>query len=234
MIVKYLYVSHFKWKDTFHQVNYEGHPMENKVYRSVYHPDSKVYSLIFREKTYPYEAIVFDDLTLDTPVCTCDISLLTKENLLNHNLEETELDKIIKWMENDNEDIKPKRQETLPVPLSDFFSAIKKQSDDDKRLFREMAQSFEELNLHNTIYCELVIELVKRLKDYSIDTVNDPASELELDADRGLSVNIARAMRDLRQYSLPVRSGGEVIEDLNDCLLAIFREKERLVLNRIL
>lgn len=235
MIVKYIYVKDFNWAEPFNKMNYEGHFKNKEVYRAIYHPTSNVYSVIFREVRIPFEAIVFDDLKVDNAICTCEMVEITKENILELNITEKELDKMIKWMETKNEDINPPRKENnLPIPFQNLFNEMKRQESEDTKLMFEMNKAFDELNLHNTIYCELILALTKQLKDYTLNTIEDAASELELDGDRGLSVNIAKAMRSLQQYALPLRRGGEEEVDLDEALFAIFREKERRVLNNIL
>lgn len=118
-------------------------------------------------------------------------------------------------------------------PYSRIIKAMIKQEKEDNIFMQKVEAAFEELNLHNSIYAELLIKLAGTLVTYSINSIEDPAGELELDRDRGLSVNIARGIRALKDYSAPLREFGEQMVDLDAALLAIFREKERRILNEI-
>lgn len=118
-------------------------------------------------------------------------------------------------------------------PYGNLIAAMKRQTTEDKIFTNKALVVLEELNLHNSIYAELLIKLAKTLVTYSINSIEDPAGELELDRDRGLSVNIAAAMRALDIYSWHSRDGGEQNVDLDAALLAILREKERRIINEI-
>lgn len=118
-------------------------------------------------------------------------------------------------------------------PYNNLIAAMNRQSAEDKILLENAVLAFEELNLHNSIYAVQLINLAKTLVTYSINSIDDPAGELELDRERGMTVNIAAGIRALDEYSKPLREGGEQLVDLNAALLAIFREKERRILNEI-
>jgi len=238
MNIKYVFINSFKWNDTYNQVRFNGLPNENTVCRCLYNDGSKIYSLIVDESKRPYDAIILDQLNIDTEICTAMLTDLNNENILDViNIPEVELDKMIKWMENDNEDLKPKQQLALPPSAQAGFENLlhraKQQAEEDQLFMQEVYRAFEELNLHNSIYAELLIELAHRLVDYSLSTVDDPGAELELDRDRGMSANLAKALRSLKYYSEPIRHGGEDEDDLDTALLAIMREKERRILNEI-
>jgi len=233
MNIKYVFINSFKWNDTYNQVRFNGLPNDNTICRCLYNEGSKIYSLIVDETRKPYDAIVLDQLKLDTEICTATMTDLNKENILDIEIPETELDKILKWMDNDNEDLKPKKQLALPASTQAGFENLlnraKQQAEEDQLFMQEVYNAFENLNLHNSIYAEVLIELAHRLVDYSLSTVDDPGAELELDRDRGMSVNLAKALRSLKYYSEPIRQGGEEEDDLDTALLAIIREKERRI-----
>lgn len=228
-MIKYLFINSFKWKGTYNQMQFNGHPLEKKVYRSLYNKNTKIYSLIFDKIGSQHQAVPLDSLEVDNETCYHKITELTKANIINLDIEETELDKIINWMDTDNNDITPK----LPAPLQNLINESLRQSSEDIEFLRKVTQSFEELLLHNTIYAEILLETAKQLKDYSLETVFDPANELELDRDRGAAANISKAMRLLKDYSQSLRDGGEQQYDLDNALIAIIREKERRILNEL-
>lgn len=116
-------------------------------------------------------------------------------------------------------------------PYSRIVKAMIRQQREDEVFMTRVQTAFEELNLHNSIYAELLVKLAGTLVTYSINSIEDPAGELELDRDRGMTVNVAAAVRGLKDYSAPLREFGEQIVDLDKSLLAIFREKERRILN---
>lgn len=118
-------------------------------------------------------------------------------------------------------------------PYGRLLKAMQKQSEEDQVFLHKATTAIEELNLHNSIYAEQIIGVAKLLTTFTIATVEDPAAELELDRDRGMSVNLAAAMRCLNDYSAPLREGGEQMVELDRAILAIFREKERRILNEI-
>ena len=119
------------------------------------------------------------------------------------------------------------------VPYGNLIRAMKQQSEEDKIFMQEVALAFEDLNLHNSIYAQELVKLARTLRCYSIESVDDPAAELELDRDRGLSINVGTAIRALDHYAKPLRKDGEKLIHLDIALVSLFREKERRILNEI-
>lgn len=231
-MIRYLFVNSFKWKDTFNQMQFNGHPLEKQVYRSLYNNSTKIYSLIFTKIGEQHQALPLEVLEADNEGCTYKVTELARTNILDHEIDETELDKIINWMDTDNNDLTP-RQQQLPVPLQNLMNESFRQAQQDEEFLKKVYVAFEELNLHNTIYAEILLKLAEQLREYSLETVFDPANDLELDRDRGAAANITKAMRLLRDYSLSIREGGEQEYDLNNAIIALVREKERRTLNEL-
>lgn len=118
-------------------------------------------------------------------------------------------------------------------PYGRLIAAMQKQEQEDELFLAKVKTSLLELNLHNSIYAQTLVRLCKLLTEFSLMNTDDPVSELELDRDRGMSINIGTALRALHNYSAPLREGGEDKQMLEVAILAIFRELERRTLNEI-
>lgn len=118
-------------------------------------------------------------------------------------------------------------------PYNRLLNAMKRQEVEDKIFIDKVVEAFTDLNLHNSIYAEFLLELASLLCQHSLCTVVDPAGEMELDRDRGMSLNIGPAIRALSKYASPLREGGEQYRELMVAIVSIVREKERRILNEL-
>lgn len=118
------------------------------------------------------------------------------------------------------------------TPYKRLVTAMKEQEEEDKEFLQEATASIEELNLHNSIHAEEIVNLTNRLTYLNVEKFGDPANELSLD-ERGMSLNMGAALSSLYNYTQLVEDGGEQMDDLDTALIAIFKEKERRILNEI-
>lgn len=112
-------------------------------------------------------------------------------------------------------------------PYTRLIKAMKEQSEEDKQFMQRVNTAFEALNLHNSIYAELLVDLAEILTEITIEH-QSPASELELDEQHGAGINLYSAIGSLYDY---LEGDDDVCLDV--ALAHIFREKERRILNEI-
>lgn len=114
------------------------------------------------------------------------------------------------------------------APYNRLINAMKQQAEEDKEFMEDVQEVFEDLNLHNSIYAELLLELARALTSFSIDGVDDPTSELEIDEYLGKGINLHSAIGSLHDYA---KNDDDV--NLDVALAYILREKERRILNEL-
>jgi len=213
----FLFIEKFKWTNLEHTVIYEGHPKEGRVYKSFYNQNDNTYTIGLTEN----RAVMIQELNADSSdfSYSSKIHTLTKENLLDFNIEDEDLDKIINWME-------PQEQ-----PINNLVIAMQRQEIDEKQFLQNFINKVSQLYNINTIQAEVLMDVVEALYDNNLYQVNDTVSRLELDRDRGLSVNICRAFRALDNYSGEDRRTSEDYEDLMTAIVSTVREAERRIVN---
>lgn len=214
----FLYIDKFKWSSIDHQVSYEGHPKEGRVYKSFYNENDKTYTI----SLIGDRGILIQDLNGD-PDNYCyssKIQILTKENILDLQIQDEDLDKMIRDME-------PQQQ----PPINNLMIAIQRQENEERAFIQDFIDKVTQLYTVNSIQAEVVLDIVDSLFNYNLSKNDDSAGRLELDKNRGLSINIGAAYRALDSYSSEDRRMGEHHEDLITASMAIIREAERRILN---
>lgn len=226
-MIKYLYVEYFKWSvasldnDVFLEVREEYTLKSKDVYKATMRNEDGAYFIRLNDR----DSIILHKLESegnDYPYIS-KIREITKDNLLHLPLTEENIDKLINLME-------PNLPEKIYKSIN---SAIENMRDEKKDYLSKASMMLDQLFDINTIHADIVHQLIIRLIDYNLDKVEDPASRLELDKDRGLSVNIAQALRVLSIYSSTDRKINENIDDLFNSILPTIREVERRIINNI-
>lgn len=113
-------------------------------------------------------------------------------------------------------------------PYTRLISAMKQQAKEDKEFMAKVQDTFETLNLHDSITANHVLELAHFLTTCAIDASANPTSELEIDENHGKGINMYQAVGNLYDY---IES--DQTYNLDSALAWIFREKERRILNEL-
>ncbi len=230
MKINYLYVEEFTWSQQIYNSMYEGHPKEGGVYRAAYNPESGWHFVIISEAS-PVKAIVIPSLVSENGIdWVGKIVNLTKENIINYNLKEEQLDEIIKWMDSNSEDIfKPQ----IPAPLQALQRAMDDQQQEDQAFLLHAIGVLEQLQLHNVINLDIIVEISEQLISDSLRSMDSPVSKLKLDKNNGLGANIADALTHITNYTSEDRRTNQDPDDLDRAIIALIRERERRILNEL-
>ena len=215
--MKYLYIKKWDWGHIKPAVELDGHPREGRVYRATYNENSGVYEIyIFKDST----------ITLfkrDIP--DGDVIELTRQNILDCEIREEDLDQMIKWMT---------PEQTIRQGMLSLKEAVNQQRREEIDAADRASKALMGLWILNDLKFEIVLEFVRRIIQGEVESVEDPASYLETHKNYGLGVNIAKALRALDRYAGDSRRTNENVEDLYEAMTACVTEVERKMVNGLI
>lgn len=235
MEIQYLFVNKFKWFDTGMTDDFDGHPREGAVYRSIYNADTKLRDV----EIFPGKNIVIQSIQLEGEEFNynSDLIPLNRENILLYPVKEEDLSKILIWDENGNRDMLDKFERSRSGPQIDvvpvIVQAMMQQEEEEMQTLQDALDSMAEVHNLNFLHVPIITELCEYLKTESLMTEDDPAHFLEIDEKKGLSINIGRTMRALKQYAGDNRRTNESREDLFEAMLGIMAELYRRDINEM-
>lgn len=111
-------------------------------------------------------------------------------------------------------------------PYRTLLVAMKEQDEEDKQFFERAQSAMEDLNLHNSIAADLVVQLAEDLTEYALTSDLDGLAEMEIDRIYGKGINLYLIVHALNEYEEEDNT-----EYLDVALAYILREKERRILN---
>lgn len=232
MEIQYLFVNKFHWSDAGMTDEFDGHPREGLVYRSIYNEDTKLRDV----EIFPGKNIVIQSSQLEGEEFNynSDLVPLNRENILLYPVKEEDLTKILIWDENGNRDMLDKfeRSRTQSVPPI-LVQAMIEQEQEEMQVLQDALDSMAEVHNLNFLHVPIITELCVYLKAESLMTEDDPAHFLEIDENKGLSINIGRTMRALKHYASDDRRTNERREDLFEAMLGIMAELYRRDINEM-
>jgi hypothetical protein len=223
-MTKYLYVKHWEYADPILLEFFQGLPKKQSVYRAELNPDTNQYSMIFKEGAFPLliPTLITNNLAQDG--YSCELVELSKSNILDLNLEEDDLDKIISWTEN--------KTMINNNSLQVFQEAHLQMQHEQAERLAYVTEAISRLDSVNSIHVDIIFDAVEMLEEKNL-LDHDPINDIALDERLGLGVNISRAQDSLKRYSSNDRRTNEDPTDLYEALYHIVRELERRTLNEI-
>jgi hypothetical protein len=218
MTTKYLYVKHWEYADPILLEVFHGLPKVGCVYKTEMNPSTNQYFLQFKEGNIQ---ILLPDLirnNAEQDGYNCELVELSKSNILDLNLEETELDKIISW--------------TTMIPQNEqlqvFQQAHLQMQHEQAERMAYVYEALSRLDMVNSIHVDILHNTAEMLEEKNL---MNPEDDISLDENHGLGVNISRAQEALNRYSGPDRRTNEDPTDLYEALYHIVREIERRDIN---
>lgn len=226
--IRYLFVKAFEWVDVALKERYQGHPKPETVYRSLFNETTGNYKIFVGNIMFIADKL--NTTEEDQQARTSTIEVITKNNILELNLPEAELDAIIAWEATSNKDIKS-IYETPPQPKQQGLIALKAaMSDQEAKEAAEMdiaMEVLEELYMLNTSLFKLVVETASALIHHDLNLhQNGAMMTLEL-SDHGAGYNIGTAMKKLNRYLSKPKKGGDDREDIIDAVVKLYTELDR-------
>jgi hypothetical protein len=220
-MIKYLFIKKFEWSNIQYKEDYQGHPLEGRVYKASYNENTKNHTLHGMGDV----SVTIEYLKTSDPdrSYVSDILELTKETILSVDIQEEDLNKIINW--NEMEDGESLELSNLPIPLQTLFTAMANQANQDEETIQAVASRLRELQPISPLQVEIAHDVVEHLTLMSMN--EDAASELELDPDLGKGMNISHSIRAISRYISKDRRESDFEEDLYEAIGGLMRELER-------
>ncbi len=110
-------------------------------------------------------------------------------------------------------------------PYQPLLAAMREQELEDQLFLSEAYETLSELNLYNSLYAELVVELAEDLSSIVLSRASDTLAEMELDEEYGRGINMYQVIGALDDYDTD-----DDPTSLDVALYYIMREKERRIL----
>jgi hypothetical protein len=219
--IQYYYSKDFRWIDPMLSEQFQGHPRPGQVYRAIVNDSTKNIKVIVSENT----AVVINDF-LHGIHYEGYLTPLTLENILELNLEEKELDRIIKWQERDHADLKrlynPQQTTGEHVVLQTLANAMNQQAGEEREDITRATNLLAALRITDSVGFELILELIDALGHESMS--DEPSRALATDPRFSTGINVSRAMNSLCRYIGDDKRTNYDREDLIEAFLGIVNE----------
>lgn len=235
---KYLYVKNFKWLDMVRAEGYQGHPRVGEVYRAIHGTNTDNYKLVIS----PSLTLLTDQLVItkeEETYCVSDLIEITKQNIIELNLDEKQLDRLAAWMANDNQDLKKMYGPVQPIPqmniqqgLISLKNAMAAQEDEEAKAMGKAERVMGGLYVTNSTAFNLVLEIADGLYQYDLLRQASPTLPLTLGTE-GKGINCHQALENIHEYLSPVKQGGDERISIKQALLHLFTELERREINNL-
>lgn len=230
--IQYFYTENFEWKDVMMSETYQGHPRKGQVYRAILNEYTKNTKVILSDK--PAIALVINEVT---PDFTCKFVAVNPANLLDLDLPETELDRIIAWQEKDNKDLKkvieppsPQEQKALE-PILALAEYMQNQSREERQALKHAKDIMGNLFVTNSILYDIILSLAEIMTEHTVMMHTDPANLLALHPTHSTGVNLSQTYAALSRYTSSNRRINLNTDDLMDAITALLTEYESRILN---
>jgi hypothetical protein len=225
----YLYIKSFRWTNPEAAEVYAGHPKVGEVYRTIYNPSMGLYRLMVgNESGLKFHKLISANEGEDHQ---CEMIEITRSNIIQLDLPERTLDKMIKWMDTDNKDLKKwyepnQAEQSIAKGLQSLSIAIHRQDLDETKAMREAETVLKGLYIVNTNLFNLVLEIADKLGEWTMMREGLAVTPIALGPE-GKGYNIANAMDELDTYLSPVKQGGDDRGEVIAAIMNLFTELER-------
>lgn len=229
VVVKYLVCKRWSYHDLADNEKFQGEPRQGSVYRAAYNTKTNSYRLILNEN--PINALLIDSLiSTESQQGSYELAELTKYNILDFDLKESELDKIINWKHKNNTDLYPTDLPQDNLVVINFQAALAQHQHEEAERFAWMTEEMDNLDQVNSLHFEILVELAAYLTEFNLLRHEDPL-DLALDEDMGKGVNVSRAQSYLKKYVGKDRKTNDEREDIITAIYHLITELERRDLN---
>jgi hypothetical protein len=223
--IQYVYIKSWKYVEPLLNEKFYGHPTPGRVYRAGYNNVTKSYRFYLDSSEALYVHQLINKNEEEGYVCEC--VTLMKENLLTLNILEEDLDKIISWIESNNQDILKPQPESFPMFLLQALNnAENERYNEEAERMAWITEALTDLDAVNSIQVEVILELIDYLYQQNLMR-HDDINNIALDESHGLGTNISRAQDKLNRYAGSDRRTNQDKEDLLSAISHLIVEAER-------
>lgn len=226
----YIYFKDFEWYASEAHESNVGHPKKSEVYRAILNTDTKTYR-VFYEVENKLDAVYLASLITDAEAdynYRSDAVEITKANILELQLKETQLDQIVKWSKENNKPIAdfmglqpaaPSQQQMNAQQVKEFIDQQEVMKD-----FTELGQFLGDLLQADPALYNALADFIYSLSQAEVDIDADYPSMSPV---LGAGTNISKALKHIRIYGSEDRRTNLNTEDLHLAMQAILEELVR-------
>ncbi len=225
----YFFINKFKWLESIDNERFAGLPKEGRLYRGWKNLETNSYR-IAPSGVNPFFVEKLLQTTPETGY-TCDITAVSKDNILDLPLIEEDLDSLITWIESDNRDLKQmvfSGQNQAPPQIIAIIQNAMKPNPESIHGFLESAQELQELD-------PMAFDIVWGFMDHLLLAMQEPDESIDADwlakGPNGSPINISNALKCLSKYAGDNRRVNNDPEDLYEAMNHITSELIRAELH---
>ena len=220
-----LYVKDFKWLDQYTAEHFGGHLKNKRVYRAIYNKDIDSYRVLYTIEGRHNAVNLPSLITKSGAMYTSNIVLIDKQNIVDFDISEEDLDQIIKW--DDHKDLKKiiderrvvSQDQQEPEFIQELFKMVKQDE------LKEYMERSRELFQINPIMHDVLLDVITYLTghtDMSIESLN-----LTMDDNFGPGINIGKTYEALGRYTSENKRVNFNPDDLLDGMEGLLTEYTR-------
>lgn len=210
--IRYVYIKKFSYYHPEVAESFSGHPRTGGIYRSLYHLHTKHHRLLLPDGI----VLGFNQLVGNSGDAEFDLAEITKDNILDFNLSEEDLDVFLL----PNNDI-------FFEPSMKVHEAIVRQEEIESDFAHRASEIIMGLWSINSIKAELLLDIAHCLTELEMTSHEDAANYLRLHPTKGMALNIGEALRALDRYAGDDRKSNEDTADLMVAIESCVTELER-------
>jgi hypothetical protein len=228
---KYIFVSKWKFLDMLDAEKFQGHPIPGRVYRSLYNNKTDSYRIILNEAAQ--DGLLVKDInnTSEENGFLSESVVISKSNLLELQLNEEDLDKIINWQETNNSDLFTEMNPIPPDIILRIENALATTSEDQQLMDSALHTASELINV-NYDFFDVWIELGQLLVEQSLLDHDSQAVVLS-ESEGGMSLNIGDVYKALKVYTSDDRKTNLDRSSVHEAMIGLARELVRRNLNEL-
>lgn len=225
--IQYYYSKDFQWLDPMFSERYQGHPRPGQVYRAIVNDSKKNTKLLITEHP-TWNALVMNDFTKGMQF-DGSVEPITLKNILDLNLSESELDRILNWQEQDNKDLKRLyKPQPDQVVLMTLAEAMNNQAKEEAADMNDAVNLLSALRITDPIGFNIILELIDALGQDSMES--RASSALATDPQFSTGINMSRVMDSVCRYIGDDRRTNFDRADLIQAFLGIVNELKAIEL----
>lgn len=213
--VKHIYIKKFKYNNPEIAESMCGHPISNRVYKSIFNINTKHHRLLLPDGVI----MGFDVLNGSNPDAEYDLIEITLDNILDFDIQETDLDLMLKEDQSPTFEI---------IGFEKLQEALNQQGMDEVDFSQRASEAVLGLFHANPLKAEILVDLANYLSDADLDSYSDPSNHLRFHPKYGAGVSLAKALQALDRYTCENRRISENIGDLFETMEACVTEIERV------
>jgi hypothetical protein len=219
--VKYLYVKSWKWGTQQEHENFQGKPEAGDVCWSGYNNKTKSYRMMIGDKPFYIATLISPEEIL----AEYELVEITKDNILDLNIAEAELDKILKMKDRTFMNQEP--QQNIVVKIDQEMLEMMRA---DEQRVEKAIDAFHYLLELNIDHFDILVELNEAMAEENL-LEHDSLTQALSESEHGVGLNIGGTLAALSRYVGDDRRTNLNREDLITAAIGIVKELARLKIN---